>query len=242
MCTVTFIARKRGYALGMNRDEKLTRVQGLPPSERLVEGRRVICPSEPSAGTWISLNETGVTFALINWYSITARVYGTATSRGEVVAAVSAMDAGSNAFVRLQELRLKRINPFRLIGIFPATHQVVEWRWDLNRLTTTSHHWKSQQWISSGFDEPTAQQLRNKTFHLALQQHSLGSLDWLRRLHRSHSPQAGPFSTCMHRADAATVSYTEVAVSSRQSTMLYHAGTPCQTCECSVVDLTRQNS
>ena len=96
MCTVTFIARKRGYALGMNRDEKLTRVQGLPPSERLVEGRRVICPSEPGAGTWISLNETGVTFALINWYSITARVYGTATSRGEVVAAVSAMDAGSN--------------------------------------------------------------------------------------------------------------------------------------------------
>jgi len=233
MCTVTFIARKRGYALGMNRDEKLTRAQGLPPAERLVEGRRVICPSEPSGGTWIALNETGVTFALINWYSITTRVTGVATSRGEIVAAVSAMDAGSNAAVRLQELPLKRINPFCLIGIFPATQQVVEWRWDLNHLTATKHRWKTQQWISSGFDEPTAQRVRGKTFQRALRQHSASSLDWLRRLLRSHSPQAGPFSTCMHRADAATVSYTEVTVSSRRAAMCYHAGVPCQSSICS---------
>jgi len=31
MCTVTFIARRNGYVLGMNRDEKLTRAAGLPP-------------------------------------------------------------------------------------------------------------------------------------------------------------------------------------------------------------------
>src|SRR5689334_4291843 len=31
MCTVTFIARQRGYCLGMNRDEKLARPIGLPP-------------------------------------------------------------------------------------------------------------------------------------------------------------------------------------------------------------------
>ena len=32
----------------------------------------------------------------------------------------------------------------------------------------------------------------------------------------------------MHRANAATVSYTEVTVSSRQATMRYHAGAPCR--------------
>ena len=53
-----------------------------------------------------------------------------------------------------------------------------------------------------------------------------GRLDWLRRLHRSHSPQRGPFSICMHRRDAATVSYTEVAVSKRRATMRYKSG-PC---------------
>ena len=227
MCTVTFIARKRGYALGMNRDEKLARVQGLPPTERRSEGRRVICPSEPGGGTWAALNEAGVTFALINWYSIPTRVNGAATTRGEIVATVSGLDGEPAATARLRKLPLNRINPFRLIGIFPTTQHVVEWRWDLKRLTITGHRWKTQQWISSGFDEPTAQRIRSQTFRAVQCQHSAGSLRWLRQLHRSHSPEAGPFSTCMHRADAATVSYTEVAVSSHEALMHFHTGAPC---------------
>src|SRR5437773_1891444 len=89
MCTVTFIARQKGYCLGMNRDEKLTRPTGLPPNKRNVNGRAVLCPSEPGGGTWIALDDGGTTFALINWYSITARVLGKAVSRGEVVNSVS---------------------------------------------------------------------------------------------------------------------------------------------------------
>jgi hypothetical protein len=52
------------------------------------------------------------------------------------------------------------------------------------------------------------------------------SLNWLRQLHRSHSPKRGPFSICMHRRDASTVSYTEVAVSKKRATMRYKSG-PC---------------
>src|SRR6266853_2821052 len=74
MCTVTFIARRRGYCLGMNRDEKLARPTGLPPRKKMVNGRAVISPSEPGGGTWIALNDQGATLALINWYSIIARV------------------------------------------------------------------------------------------------------------------------------------------------------------------------
>ena len=237
MCTVTFIARRRGYCLGMNRDEKLTRPTGLPPKKKKVNGRAVISPSEPGGGTWIAVNDHGATLALINWYSITARVGGKTVSRGEVINSMSAAISPDFADAALHELPLNRINPFRLIGIYPATGEIVEWRWNLKQLVRKNHRWKSQQWISSGFDEPTAQRVRSKTFQRAERQHSAGSLDWLRRLHRSHSPQAGPFSTCMHRADAATVSYTEVTVSSRQATMRYHAGAPCQLCECSFLVL-----
>src|SRR6266704_2442821 len=228
MCTVTFIARQRGYCLGMNRDEKLTRPAGLPPKKKTMNGRTVLCPSEPGGGTWIALNDGGTTFALINWYSITARVAGKAVSRGEVVNSVSTASSPDLADTALAELPIHRINPFRLIGVFPATGEIVEWRWNLKQLVRKNHRWKSQQWISSGFDEPTAQRVRSKTFQRAERQHSADSLDWLRRLHRSHSPQAGPFSTCMHRADAATVSYTEVAVSTRDATMRYHVGAPCK--------------
>lgn len=228
MCTVTFIARQRGYCLGMNRDEMLTRPAGLPPKRKQVNGRTVISPSEPGGGTWIAVNDHGATLALINWYSITARVGVKAVSRGEVINSLSAARAADAAHAALAGLPLDRINPFRLIGVYPVSREIVEWRWNLKHMVRKNLPWNSQQWISSGFDEPTAQRVRGESFQRALRQPSAGSLNWLRRLHRSHTPQAGPFSTCMHRADAATVSYTEVTVTSRQATLRHHAGAPCR--------------
>jgi len=228
MCTVTFIAREKGYCLGMNRDEKLTRPSGLPPKEKTVNGHAVVSPSEPGGGTWIAVNDSGASLALINWYSIAARVGSKAVSRGEVINSMSAAISPEGADAALHGLPLNRINPFRLIGIYPATGEIIEWRWNLSQLVRKNRQWKTQQWISSGFDEPMAQRVRGKTFQRAGHQLSTGSLDWLRRLHRCHSPQAGPFSTCMHRSDAATVSYTEITVSPRVAKMRYHAGTPCR--------------
>lgn len=212
----------------MNRDEKLTRAIGLPPKKKQANGCSVICPSEPGGGTWITVNDHGATFALINWYSILTRVVGKAVSRGEVVSYVSTARSPDFADAALAKLPLSRMNPFRLVGIFPKTREIVEWRWNLKKLERKNLRWKTQQWISSGFDEPTAQRVRGKTFQRSRRQLSAGRLDWLRGLHRSHSPASGPFSTCMHRADAATVSYTEVTVSSQQAMLHYHSGAPCQ--------------
>jgi hypothetical protein len=228
MCTVTFSPRRHRYALAMNRDEKLGRIAGLSPAKKIIHGCKVLSPSEPGGGTWISLNDRGVTFALINWYAITARVKSERVSRGRVVNAVGVLDSPASASLILEKLPLKKINPFRLIGIFPETNEIAEWRWDLKKLVRKKHRWQSQQWISSGFDEPAAQRIRGETFRRALNLKSAGSLDWLRRLHRSHAPSAGPFSICMHRADAATVSCTEVAVAPNRAVMRHHAGAPCQ--------------
>jgi hypothetical protein len=234
MCTVTLIARRNGYCLGMNRDEQRSRVAGLPPERRAVKGRAMIGPSEPGDGMWIALNDSAATLALINWYSIPTRVNTNIVSRGDVVRNAGHATSPAEVQAALAQLPLKRMNPFRLIGVFPKTREVAEWRWDLKKLACTSHGWKTRQWISSGFDEPAAQSVRGKTFRQAQRQRSTGSLDWLRRLHRSHSPQTGPFSTCMHRADAATVSYTEISISPRGDVMRYHAGAPCQNLGCSL--------
>src|SRR6266852_5843282 len=143
MCTVTFIARRRGYCLGMNRDEKLTRPTALPPRKRMVNGRAVFAPSEPGGGTWIALNDQGATLALINWYSIKAQVGRNALSRGEVVNSVSAAISSDSADAALRGLSLNRINPFRLIGIYPGTGEIVEWRWNLKQLVRLNHRWKT---------------------------------------------------------------------------------------------------
>jgi ribosomal protein L30/L7E len=228
MCTVSFIARQRGYLLGMNRDEKLTRTPGSPPKLLRSRGRKILCPSEAGGGTWIALNDTGTTLALINWYAIRRRVTANPCSRGEVIRFSS--HAGDPAEVEavLEKLRLRRMNPFRLIGIFPQTRAAVEWRWNLRKLVRLDHEWESQQWISSGFDEPMAQRIRGETFRRALRQRTAGTVEWLRRLHRSHVPRRGPNSTCMHRADAATVSYTQVTCSPARAAMFHQAGAPCR--------------
>ena len=227
MCTVTLIARPNGYALGMNRDEKLTRVTALLPTRHPLGNCDALFPTEPKGGTWIGVNTAGATLALINWYSVGASVRGQSVSRGEVVKLALSSDSFPITDTALGELPLARVNPFRLIGVFPAHKAVVEWCWNLGRLKRLNHPWQTNTWISSGFDEPGAQQTRGKIFGEALQQSSSGSMDWLRRLHRSHAPERGPYSHCMHREDAATVSYTELVVSRTTATMGYTPGAPC---------------
>jgi hypothetical protein len=233
MCTVTFMPRKRGYALAMNRDEKRTRAKGLPPNQRCIDGVQVIYPSEPSGGTWIALNDAGVTLALIDWYSVAARSSDITVSRGEIIPSLSNAPDSKSIDARLAGRLLNRINPFRLIGFFAAQRKIIEWQWDLRRLARKAHHWQSQQWISSGFDEPKAKRLRSSTFRHFQTQASAGTTNWLRRLHRSHSPERGPYSTCMHREDAATVSYTEITVSRTQASLRHHRGSPCKRSEIS---------
>ena len=231
MCTVTFAARQRGYLIAMNRDEQRTRVTGQPPEIVAVGRRRLIRPSEPGGGTWIALNDFGGTFALINWYSITSRVTKNPVSRGSVVNAVAANLSPDAAAETLQTLPLEQINPFRLIGIFPSAQTVLEWRWNLDSLTSESYPWETRQWCSSGFDEPGAQRTRGQVFAEALTQPSAGTGAWLRRLHCSHQPERGAYSICMHRTDAATVSYTEISVTNTAAKMDYHPAATCEPAE-----------
>src|SRR5204863_8688457 len=123
MRTVTFIARKHSYALGMHRDEKLTRVQALPPARHELNGRAALFPSEPGGGTWIGVNDLGVTFALLNWYSVQARVSARAVSRGQLVRSALATNEADAVDKILKGFPLVRTNPFRLIGVFHDANQ-----------------------------------------------------------------------------------------------------------------------
>jgi len=46
--------------------------------------------------------------------------------------------------------------------------------------------------------------------------------------HRCHDPERGPFSPCMHREDAHTVSFTWVRVDRTRVTMRYSPDSPCR--------------
>ncbi len=228
MCTVTFWPKRRGFLLGMNRDEQRTRITGLPPARFLVGARRVVHPREPGGGTWISVNDLGIGFTLINWYAVTAVAAGPAISRGEVVLAVRACGSSEEAQERLACLPWLQLNPCRLLGFFPPEHRVLEWRWDLRKLASEIHPWSPAQWQSSGRDEASAQRIRGAEFGRRRTEPDAGTPAWLRRLHASHEPARGSFSVCMHRDDATTVSYTEIEVTEHTQQLRYQPGGPCE--------------
>jgi hypothetical protein len=227
MCTVSFIPQRTGFILGMNRDELLTRPLGLPPRLHRAAGRALLYPQEPGGGTWIGTNQTGLTLALINWYAQPKLTGAHLISRGEIIPGLLTLTHAQQINDGFSALPLKRINPFRLMAIFPPTQTLQEWRWDGRSLDRINFSWRRHHWFSSGYDEPTAERMRRQTTQRAARQVSVGTLPWLRRLHRSHVPESGPFAICMHRADAQTVSYTEIVFRRAQTRMTYCAGSPC---------------
>jgi hypothetical protein len=227
MCTVSFVPKSHGFYLAMNRDEERDRPAALIPTVVKIEGRRAVFPYEPTGGTWISVNDGGVCLALINWYRIQRKPNNGTLSRGLVVRELAGETSTDKIATSVKRLPLRELRPFRLIAIVPGEGRVIEWRWNLQRLMRCDHRWQRQHWFSSGFDQPRAEVERAKTCASASAKAADHPLKRLRDLHRSHAPKRGPFSICMHRADAATVSYTEIAVSKQRVSMRYKSGPPC---------------
>jgi transport and Golgi organization protein 2 len=227
MCTVSFIPKQRGFYLSMNRDEKRERATALAPAIVDVAERRAIFPREPTGGTWITANDAGVCVALINWHRIEREPAGAIVSRGKVAKILAGKSSTREIAEAIAGLPLPKLRPFRVITVVPSEGQVTEWRWNAERLVARRHPWRAQHWFSSGFDERKAERDRRRVCARARNRQLIQSIGGLRRLHRSHAPKRGPFSICMHRADAATVSYTEVAVTDQSVAMCYKDGPPC---------------
>ena len=74
MCTVTWILDGDSYSLYFNRDELRTRQPALPPQRHQERGVRFLSPTDGDAGgTWIAVNEYGLSLGLLNDYSSRAR-------------------------------------------------------------------------------------------------------------------------------------------------------------------------
>lgn len=208
----------------MNRDEKRTRVVALPPEIFQIGERCAIYPREPGVGTWLGLNDAGLCLALINWHRIEREPEGELESRGRIIPQLLGAPGGRAIARELRKMTLDRLRPFRLIVIDRRHQTVTEFQWDLIVLNARQHPWRICHWFSSGYAEEKAESEREKICAKS----SLGSSDSLRRLHFSHFPKKGPFSICMHRPDAATVSYSEVVMTAKRGTLRYQSGPPCK--------------
>jgi len=229
MCTLSFVPTDQGYLVGMNRDEQLGRARALPPAARIgADGLATIYPREPGGGTWIACNQNGLTLALLNWHEAAVKRPRTgARTRGAVIPALIGQSRLASVAGSLARMPLDGMQPFRLVGIFPKAGAVREWRWDGSRVGCGALAWERLHWFSSSLSDAAAARIRGAACRPGPPGTGGQLPGWMWRLHRSHEPLRGPFSVCVHRSDAATVSYTEVDCSTDNLCMRYVDGGPC---------------
>ena len=218
MCTVSWLHRPRGYDLFCNRDEKRTRAVAAPPRVSEAGGVRWIAPSDPDgSGTWIAVNDDGLAVCLLNGRAGTFGV----RSRGLLIPDLIWARCVDDAAFLLGRTDLSVYAPFTLLLIEPdAPPQVANWdgaclAWQPEPLSPIT---------SSSVDADRARGERLREFA----RFDVSTPAALRRFHASHGAAPGPFSTCMHRDDAETVSFSWISVTRNEVRFEYIPGAPCR--------------
>jgi hypothetical protein len=210
MCTLSFVDRGEVYLIGMNRDEQVARGPGGPPRIHEVPGARAIYPDDGRGGTWLAVNDHGVTFALLNWNLLgkKAKQADPVQSRGRLIPLLTACRTLSAAGAVLCDLDLNGTAPFRLLAFSSSAKQIREWCWNSGQLHATDHPWQSNHWFSSSLSDEKAERVRRRACASAWKEKDCGSPPWLLRLHSSH--ESNGFGPCVHRPEVRTLSYSLV--------------------------------
>jgi uncharacterized protein with NRDE domain len=188
---------------------------------------RFISPIDPDGGgTWLGVNEFGVTVGLLNFYSAEATyapVSGARVSRGILV--MSLLDSGSLEVVteRLERINRQQYMPFILFAIEDAT-KVAYWRWDGRELLRRTN--PDIPLTTSGFQPEEVISFRRQLLNEALEEHGAVSRDALFAFHAHHDSESPTFSVSMEREEARTVSFTEIYVGAREISYGYTDGFP----------------
>ncbi|MBX2858596.1 MAG: NRDE family protein [Cellvibrionaceae bacterium] len=222
MCTLSWCFSSSGYQLVFNRDEQKSRALAqLPQFVDFGAGSRALMPIDPQGnGSWIAVNNWGLTLALLNFYQ--GRIpTGKLLSRGQIVRQAAALASSDQVEEFLRSLELNRYPPFSLV-VFDKNQAAAKcMQWSGERLSLTA---AVSPYVSSSIEYVNVRRQRMAQYRASINP-SLG-FETLLQFHASHDPKAGLFSVCMHREDAHTVSQTQVIVGDT-ATMNYLPGAPC---------------
>ena len=225
MCTVSWIRHDEGYQLLCNRDEKLTRKPALAPRLAVRNGTQFVAPEDGDfGGTWIGTNEFGVSACLLNGTTLTgsenpAAVLG--RSRGLMLLELIPLPSIAAMRNQLEVTNLSAFAPFTFAALEPG-HPAAVVEWDGSTKSLVFIEADRYMLTSSSFDSEAVRRSREEQYRDA------DDSDALFAFHRSHMPERSAYSTCMHRADAKTVSFSWIQVSREETSFFYTPGAPCE--------------
>jgi len=223
VCTALWLSSGEGYELFFNRDESARRGVAHPPSAFTVHGVRCLAPVDADAGgTWLGVNELGLTVGLLNGRDARPAI-GEARSRGLLVRELLSSRDLDEVASRLAAADLARYRAFTLAAFAPGREPV-------------AHDWNGLALVpapavlplsSSSLDAGRARAERTRAFERLVRERGAVDRELLAEFQRSHEPERGPWSPCMHRADASTVSASQVLVTRDSVAFRYAPGAPC---------------
>lgn len=217
MCTVSAIGRREGgVRLVCNRDERPDRPTDPPRRVRCGAQDTLMPIDREAGGTWISVNERGLIFTLLN-RTPRSPVANGAVSRGLIIPGCAGAANLDEVAQRLQQLHSESYSPFRLLVIDDSRILEAEsvggislrW-WVLDRPLMRT---------SSGLGDHVVERPRASLF-AAMVGHG-GSTADQDAFHDHSWPDHPETSVMMARHDARTVSQTTVEVSPSAISMRY---------------------
>lgn len=229
MCTASWLHLPDGYRLFFNRDEKRTRLTAAPPQRLLRNGVRFLAPRDGDAGgTWLAANEFGVTACLLNGANITGTEAGAAGTKSRGAILLTCMDSPSaeTLVARIANLDLTAWAAFTVVALNPGSPAALL-EWNGANLTKQTESASVMSVTSSSYDTAAVRSARREQFRQIAGRPTAPTEAVLLAFHRSHCPSHGPYSTCMHRDDAETVSFSHISVTTSGVTFAYHSGPPC---------------
>ena len=228
MCTVTWMRQPDGYLLLSNRDERRSRQPALGPRIHETRGVKYVAPIDGDfGGSWIGVNEHGLTLCLLNRYG-DAQMDGSREyiSRGLLLIELLDCLGIDQLTERVNAFNLRRFRPFNLLAIPPAAKSVLmEWNGQEYSVNLNADHLVPLS--STSLSEPNIAVERRRQFE-ALAAGRNFDADALDLYHRSHLPTRGAYSVCMHREGAATVSLSKILVTTDEVVFKYESGPPCE--------------
>ena len=227
MCTVSWLHDPDGYHLLCNRDEKRTRGRALSPRIEWYGGVRFIAPTDADfGGTWIAVNEFGVSICLLNG-GTGLPAAEPRESRGLLIRElIWARSADDCAFL-LNHFDLAPYAPFTVVFLEPVRPAIVA-AWDGENTSVTASVDSPMLLTSSSYDPDGVRRSRLDEFARRAGGAASVAPALLYEFQSSHGRQPDAYSPCMHRADAETVSFSWVAVTRDQIRFFYSPTAPCR--------------
>ena len=224
MCTVSWIYQDEAYHLFCSRDEKHTRRHALKPQSLTREGLRFVAPIDGDfGGTWIAVNELGLSLALLN----RGPASPAQLSRGLLIMNLIASRTLSDVAERFAARDLSDFAAFTILGLAPGMPAAL-FSWNGRESGVIEDADRYMPLASSSVEPEACEAQRRATLESIRAKSPELHPGALLAYHRSHSPAPSAHSVCMHRGDAQTVSFTWVTVDGTGANMYYSAGSPCR--------------